>query len=64
MSGTAGLALPADGTQDGTLDLHLTTKDLTLDENSKQNVLYQKFSSGRRRRSTAPSPCPARGRRR
>jgi hypothetical protein len=28
------------------LDLKLTAKDLTLDENSKQNVLYEKFSSG------------------
>ena len=46
MSGGAGLSVSPDGTQDGTLDLRLTTKDLTLDENSKQNVLYQKFSSG------------------
>ena len=28
------------------LELRMAVKDLTLDENSKQNVLYEKFSSG------------------
>ena len=48
LSGGGGLTLAADGTQDGTLDLRLTAKDLTVDENSKKNVLYEKFSSGAR----------------
>lgn len=42
-----GFALAGSATLLGTqsLDLRLTAKDLGVDENSKQNVLYQKFSS-------------------
>ena len=44
--GTLGLSGTATLLGDQKMDLTLTAKDLKIDENSKQNVLYQKFSSG------------------
>ncbi|MDQ2688457.1 MAG: hypothetical protein M3Y28_11390, partial [Armatimonadota bacterium] len=44
--GTLALSGTATLLGDQKMDLKLTASDLKIDENSKQNVLYQKFSSG------------------
>ena len=44
--GTLALSGTATLLGDQKMDLTLTAKDLKIEENSKQNVLYQKFSSG------------------
>lgn len=44
--GTFALTGSSTLTPGGSVDMRLATKDLTVDESSKQNILYQKFSSG------------------
>lgn len=43
--GTFTLTGSGDLTQGGSVNMRLAAKDLTLDESSRQNVLYEKFSS-------------------